>query len=159
MDLAALAAALEASALGAWMRGSPWAYPAVNLLHLLGLVLLVGPMLLLDLRLLGAARRFAPADVSAALTPWAVVGLVLLLGSGSLLFAADAAPLLGSPLLQAKLACIALGVLNALAFRGLWVRRLPRWDAHPPLAGRLQAALSLGLWLAAGTLGRLLAYV
>ncbi|CFU11540.1 Uncharacterised protein [Bordetella pertussis] len=63
MDPPAWAALLEACALGAWMRGSSWAYPAANLAHLLGLVLLVGAMLLLDLRLLGLGRRFALADV------------------------------------------------------------------------------------------------
>jgi len=158
MEPAALAAALEASPLGAWMRGSPWGYPVANLVHLLGLVLLVGSMLLLDLRLLGAGRRFALADTSAVLTRWAIAGLLLLIGSGSLLFTADAGPLIASPLLQAKVACIALGVLNALLFRALWQRRLTDWDHRAPPAGRLQALLSLCLWLAAGTLGRLLAY-
>ena len=67
LNLAAWAGALEASVLGEWMRGSSWAYPVVNLVHLLGLVLLVGPMLLLDLRLLGAGRLFVLPEVSAAL--------------------------------------------------------------------------------------------
>lgn len=159
MDVAALAAALEASPLGAWMRGSPWGYPAVNLLHLLGLTLLIGPMLLLDLRLLGAGRRFPLADVSGVLTPCAAAGLLLLIGSGALLFSADAAPLVANPLLQFKAACIALGLANALAFRALWARRLPAWDDAPPALGRLQAALSLATWLAAAAAGRLLAYL
>src|SRR5690606_16501290 len=98
------------------MRGSDRAYPVVNLVHLLGLVLLVGPMLLLDLRLLGAGRQYPLPAVSATLTPWAVVGLLLLLPSGALLFAADAGPLLGNPVMQVKLLLIALGIGNALLF-------------------------------------------
>jgi hypothetical protein len=158
VELAALATDLEASPLGIWMRGSPWAYPVVNLVHLLGLTLLIGPMLLLDLRLLGAGRRFALPEVSAALTPWAIAGLMLLIGSGSLLFSADAGPLVASPMLRAKLCCIVFGLLNALVFRRQWMHRMHDWDRRPPLAGRLQAGLSLLAWLAAGTLGRLLAY-
>lgn len=158
-ELAALTQALEASPLGTWMRGSPWAYPAVNLAHLLGLTLLIGPMLLLDLRLLGAGRRHALPAVSAALTPWAVASLLLLLVSGALLFSADAGPLAGSPVFRTKLCCIAAGLANALLFRRLWNARLADWDAHPPALGRLQAALSLFAWLAAGCLGRLLAYL
>jgi hypothetical protein len=158
LNLAAPAAALEASAVGEWMRGSNWAFPLVNLLHLLGLVLLVGPMLLLDLRLLGAARQFSVPEVSATLTPWAIAGLLLLLPSGALLFTADAGPLLGNGLLQVKLLLVALGVANALAFRWLWSARLDDWDWRPPRAGRVQAALSALCWLAAGTLGRLIAY-
>ena len=150
---------LEASALGVWMRTSTWAYPAVNLAHLLGLVLLIAPMLLLDLRLLGLRRRFALADVSALLTPWVATGLALLLASGILLFAADAAPLLDNPLLPPKLLLISLGIVNALAFRWRWADSLAGWHPQPPLLARLQAGASMLLWLAAATLGRLLAYV
>jgi hypothetical protein len=158
LNLAELAAGLEASALGQWMRGSDRAYPVVNLVHLLGLVLLIGPMLLLDLRLLGAGRQYPLPAVSATLTPWAVVGLLLLLPSGALLFAADAGPLLGNPVMQIKLLLIALGIGNALLFRLLWSDRLDEWDLVRPRAGQLQALLSALCWLAAGTLGRLIAY-
>lgn len=159
MNGAAWAAALEASALGAWMRGSSWAYPAVNLLHLLGLVLLVGSMVLLDLRLLGVGRRLHLPDVSALLTPVAVAGLLIMLASGALLFTADAGPLSMQPLLQLKLLWIALGVGNALLFRGWWAGRLADWDARPPLLGRVQAAASLLIWLGVAAMGRMIAYV
>ncbi len=152
------AAALEASAAGAWMRTSAWGYPVVNLLHLAGLVLLVGNMLLLDLRLLGFGRRLAIAAVSSLLTRLAIAGLLLSLASGTLLFAADAAPLVAHPLMQWKLALIVLGIGNAIAFRWIWGRRLAEWDQTPPAAGRLQAVLSLACWLVVAGLGRWLAY-
>ncbi len=159
MALQAWALLLEDSAAGEWMRNSSVAYPALNLVHLLGLMLLLGPMLLLDLRLLGAGRRFALPDVSQTLTPWAIAGLVLLLASGFMLFSADASALLVNPLFPIKLGLIALGILNALAFRWLWPNRLGGWDHRPPWGGRAQAAVSILLWIAAATLGRLLAYV
>jgi hypothetical protein len=120
MDLAALAALLEASATGVWMRSSGWAYPVVNLVHLLGLVLLIGPILLLDLRVLGLGRQLPLRAVCALLTPWCVAGLLLLLGSGVLLFAADATPLFSNQTVRIKLLLICVGVLNALAFRRVW---------------------------------------
>lgn len=140
------------------MRSSPLAYPVVNVIHLLGLTLLVGPILLLDLRLLGAGRQFQLPLVSAALTRAAVTGILILLPSGFLLFSADAAPLIRNPVLIAKLACIALAIANAMVFRSLWNRRLHDWDTRPPLLGRTQAAASIVMWLAAGTLGRWIAY-
>ena len=155
----AWAAALEATALGAWMRSSGWAYPAVNLLHLLGLVLLVGSMVLLDLRLLGAGRRLPLPAVSALLTPVAAAGLLIMLPSGALLFTADAGPLSVQPMLQLKLLWIALGLANALLFCGWWGGRLADWDARPPLLGRVQAAASLLIWLGVAAMGRLIAYV
>jgi hypothetical protein len=119
--------------------------------HLLGLIQLIGPISLLDLRLLGFGRRFAVVDVSAVLTAFAIAGLLLL-------FSADALPPHRHALLQAKLACIAVGLANAVAFRLVWTRRLADWDRHPPLPGRIHALLSLLMWPAVGTLGRLLAY-
>jgi len=152
------AVALEASGLGEAMRHSTWLYPTANLLHLLGLVLLVGSMVALDLRLLGVAAAVPAAALSRFLTPVAASGLVLLLGSGFAMFAADAGPLAGNTLLQAKWALIALGIANALLFRWLWRERLAGWDDRAPVAGRAQAALSLAIWFAAATAGRLIAY-
>lgn len=157
-SLIAWAAWLEATALGEQMRSSALLYPALNLLHLLGLVLLLGPMLLLDARLLGAGRSFPLTAVSRTLTPLAVAGLLLLLGSGVCLFAADAGPLAVDRLLQLKLLLIALGIGNALLFRRLWNARLANWDQAAPVLGRMQAALSLLIWLLVMSLGRLLAY-
>lgn len=158
LNLASWASALEGSAVGDWMRSSGWAYPVVNLFHLLGLVLLIGPMLLLDLRLLGGGKAFAVPLVSATLTPWAIAGLLLLLPSGALLFTADASPLLDNSLMQFKLLLITFGIANAVVFRWLWSRRLDEWDRRPARAGQAQAALSALCWLATGTLGRLIAY-
>lgn len=159
MDPASLALWLEASPVGVWMRSSGVAYPAVNLIHLLGLVLLLGSMLLLDLRLLGVGRRLPLVYVSELLTPLAILGLLLLLGSGILLFSADAGPLLDNPLFPLKLACIALGIVNALAFRALWASRLAGWNDSVPRLARIQAGGSLVLWSLAAVFGRLLAYV
>ena len=159
MDTLGWAMWLEASLLGVWMRTSSFAYPAVNVVHLTGLVLLIGSIMLLDARLVGAGRRFQLNDVSALLTPLASLGLLLLIGSGLLLFAADAGPLLGNPLFPFKLICIALGVANALLFRALWKDRLTEWDENGQIMARLQPALSLAFWITAAVCGRLLAYV
>lgn len=154
----AWATALEHSAFGEWMRVSALAYPVANVLHLLGLVLLIGPIVLLDLRLLGWGRDLSLPAVSRALTGFAIAGLVLLAVAGFAMFAADAAPLLRNGIMQAKLCAIALGLLNAVAFRASWSSQLPRWDENPPLLGRAQALASIVIWLAAGALGRWIAY-
>lgn len=157
MDQAlSLAQALQASPFGAWARGSSYAYPAANLLHLLGLVMLIGPIGVLDLRLAGAWRRIPSDQLARALTPIAIVGLALLAPSGLTMFAADAASLVRSPTFQWKLLLIVLALANALAFRVLWGRQLRNWDL--PLFGRLMAAGSIVLWLIVAALGRMIAY-
>lgn len=154
------AAALEASWIGVFMRQSVYAYPLANLLHLLGLTLLVGPILLLDLRALGVGARLVAADAASRLvTPFAGIGLALSLVTGPLLFVADAKSLATSTMLIAKLTLLAFALANALLFRALWNRRLPDWDRAPPLVGRAQAGASIALWLMIGGLGRMIAYL
>jgi hypothetical protein len=149
-----LAGWLESAGISLWIRQVPWAYPATNTLHLLGLVMLVGSIGVVDLRVLGLWRQLPIGALSAALTPIAVAGLVLQGVTGLALFAADAEALAGSDIFQVKLALVSLALLNAAAFRLVW--RGDQATARP--LARLSAGASLGMWLAVGALGRLIAY-
>jgi len=154
----ALAVALEASPLGVWARGSNLAYPVANLIHLLGLVMLIGGIGVLDLRLAGAFRRLPVEALWRYLLPMGVAGLVLLVPAGLVLFAADASSLVVSTVFRWKVALIVLALANAGAYHLLWRKRLGRWDVDPPLGGRIMAAGSLSLWLLVAGLGRWIAY-
>lgn len=149
---------IEASPLGVWARASPLAYPLANLVHLLGLVLLVGGIGFLDLRLAGLFSALPLPALSRVLTPLALAGLLLLAISGPVMFAADAGALARSSIFRWKLSLIALALANAAAFRWLWRTRLERWGDAAPLPGRLMAVGSVLLWLGIAALGRLIAY-
>ncbi|RJF90415.1 hypothetical protein [Sphingomonas cavernae] len=157
-SLAAFATALQESGLGQWARGSASAYPAANLLHLLGFVLIVGGIGLLDLRIIGLFRALPLRALSRAVTPMAIAGIGLMGASGIVLFAADAATLVVAPLFQWKQALVALALANALGFRLLWNRALADGRAEPPAGARIMALASLLLWLAVAAAGRLIAY-
>lgn len=154
----ALAAALEASPPGVWARGSNLAYPVANLVHLLGLVMLIGGIGVLDLRLAGAFRRLPVEPLRRCLLPMAIAGVLLLVPAGFVMFAADASSLIVSTVFRWKIALIILALANAGAYHLLWRRRLASWDADPPLGGRVMAAGSLTLWLLVAALGRWIAY-
>lgn len=156
--LLAFAQWLDAIGVGQWARGSAWAYPLVNSLHLLGLVMLVGGIGVVDLRLAGFWRSLPAAALSRALTPVALGGLALLVISGTVLFAADGAALARSMTFHRKLVLIALALSNALLFRLMWQRRVEAGEEVPPLIGRSSALGSLAMWLGVGALGRLIAY-
>ncbi|MDP3748136.1 MAG: hypothetical protein Q8Q88_13930 [Phenylobacterium sp.] len=159
MDAAvALAETLQSSAFGAWARGSSYAYPAANLIHLLGLAMLVGGIGLLDLRLFGAFRAIPVAALWRVLTPIGVAGLLLMVPSGFVMFAADAGALAVSDTFRRKLMLITLALVNAGAYRLAWRRRLGDWDATAPWIARALALTSLLLWLTVAALGRLIAY-
>ncbi len=152
--LAAFAEAVAATPFAEWAANSALAYPVANVVHVLGLVLLLGSIGILDLRLLGLFPRLPLDALGDALTPLAVSGLVLMLGSGSVLFAADATALPLSDTFRWKLGLIALAVANALAFR--W--RFGRSVATPSAAARLMALVSLLAWTGVAILGRWIAY-
>ncbi len=147
----ALVAAVEGTAFARMAAGA--AYPYVNSLHLLGLVMLVGAIGIVDLRLLGAFGTLPRDKLVGALTPLGLGGLALLFLSGSALFAADARALAGNPAFLWKGALILAALANALLFRRLWRGGEPSWPA------RMLALLSLILWLTIGALGRFIAYV
>ncbi len=153
--LLALAGWLDAVGLVAWTRLSPWIYPWANVLHVLGVVMLVGGIGIVDLRIVGLWRSLPLGDLARALTPVAVIGLTLQFASGLVLFAADGPALAGSFVFKTKLVLIALALGNAFAFR--FTARGGR-DRSPSGLARVSAAVSLALWLVITTLGRLIAY-
>ena len=156
MDLSAFGEAVQSSPFGVW-AGSD-AYPIANLIHILGLVMLVGGIGILDLRLAGLFRRIPAEPLASALTPIAIAGLLMMIPSGATMFAADASALVHSTTFRWKLLLILLALGNAIAFRLLWQRRIGRWDAYPPPWGRAMAGASILLWLSVAGLGRWIAY-
>lgn len=157
-SLAAFAGTLEASPFGVWASRSSLAYPVANLVHLLGLVMLVGGIGLLDLRLAGLFRAVPVEPLWRYLTPVGIAGLALMAPSGLVMFAADAVSLAGSETFGRKLIMIALALTNALAYRLAWRRKVADWDVSAPPVARALALTSLLLWLTVAALGRLIAY-
>ena len=89
--------ALQESPLGHVMRSSPALYPAVEILHILGFVVLVGSILALDLRLLGLGRAIPIQPMAQLLLPLSRFGFLLAISMGFLLFSADAAHVVRNP--------------------------------------------------------------
>ena len=88
------ATAIQDSSLGIAIRHSLWLYPFGNVLHVLGVALLVGSIVALDFRFLGFGRRYVTVEgASNLLTPFAVAGILMLVPGGLILFIADAGPL------------------------------------------------------------------
>ena len=154
--LLALNGWLDAIGLAGWARGSAHVYPWANVLHVLGVVLLVGGIGIVDLRIIGLWRDLPLQELSNALTPVAMAGLALQATSGLVLFAADGEALAASDVFHLKLSLLSVALLNAAAFRLHW-RRGGRSRVPSGLV-RASAMLSLLLWMGVATTGRLIAY-
>ena len=149
--------ALQESALGHAMRSSPTLYPAVEILHIIGFVVLVGSILALDLRLLGLGRAIPIAPMAQLLLPLSRCGFVLAISMGFLLFSADASHVVRNPAFQSKLLLIAAALVNiVIAHAGPW-RRVALWGTEAPGGAKVTALLSLLLWLGVVCAGRLIA--
>ncbi|WP_417515782.1 hypothetical protein [Minwuia sp.] len=151
-----LLAGLETTAAAQWLRGARWGYAAVNGTHVLGVAMLVGAILPLDLRLLGCWRGVDRQALVRVLVPVAAAGLALAATAGLCLFAIRAREYAGLDIFRVKLALIATGASAAILLhaRAGWLLR----DARPATL-RLHAVLSLTCWLGALACGRLIAFV
>jgi hypothetical protein len=147
-------AALEQAAPIAALRESTYAFPLVNAAHIIGIALLFGSIVALDLRLLGWRRDAGPAGVfTRLLVPVAIGGLLIAIPAGLLMFATDARAYAASPLFQAKMVIVALAIANAL-----WLRAAERRGPMLQFRAALAGAASIVLWLVAILLGRLVGY-
>jgi hypothetical protein len=146
-------AEIEASPLAVAIRASAWTYPALEALHIAGIATLFGSLLLLDVRVFGAARAIPVPWLARLATRVSLAGFALAAASGALMWSTDAAALSANPAFRTKLALITLAGLNAVLFNA-------RHGAEKADAiARLQAGASLALWLGAIGAGRWIAYV
>jgi len=152
---------LETSGLAVAMRQWLWLYPAVEIVHILGFVMVVGAGFYFDLRLLGFGRGLPVSGLADHLLFWARRAFPVILVSGFMMFTAHATEMAENPAFQLKLVLILAAVLNATAFHRWPFRGVARWDAGvtSPAAAKAAAALSLVLWTGAIICGRLLAYL
>jgi hypothetical protein len=154
-------AALEATTVARALRDSVYVYPLVNTGHLIGVALLIGSIIPLDLRLLCAWPSVPLAPLWRVLTRTAAAGLVLAVVFGSLLFITRATEYAASGLFIWKMAVVAAATLNALALRVISpgeISRLLSTAQEPPRRFRIAGGFSLAAWIAALTLGRMVGY-
>jgi hypothetical protein len=129
-------------------------------LHFIGLVLLLGGLLVIDLRLLGY-NRVIPTVASHDLLPIIYLGLAINTVTGILFFVGDPHRYFINISFQLKMLLYVLAGLNALWYQ---FKLSPRIDALPagaemPGDARIAGVLSLGLWFGVLILGRLIPYL
>ena len=88
---------IEASSLARWMREAMWAYPAVEAVHILALGIVVGSIVIVDLRLLGLSREISVSRLSRHALPFTIGAFVVAMFTGILMFTAHAEDFLTNP--------------------------------------------------------------
>ncbi len=138
------------------MRSSPWLFPIIASIHLMGLALIGGAVLVVDLRLLGLGLRRQPvAQVARDAERWLLVSLVVLLPTGILQFMCFAATkYYYLTAFWVKMAALSLALVFTFAVR----RKVAMADdmRESPVWSKLVAVVSLSLWSSVAIAGRLI---
>ena len=134
------------------LQSNPWAYPALETLHILGIALLLGNLVALEIRVWGGIAALPVAPLARLSLGLALAGFALAAASGLLMFATQAADLLAQRNFLVKMGLLTLAGCNAAWFHGRGsLRKLD-------LTARLQMLVSTALWLGVLICGRWLAY-
>ncbi|AKJ29354.1 hypothetical protein [Caldimonas brevitalea] len=135
-----------------WLAGHPWLYPVLEALHICGIALLLGSLVLFELRVWGLGTTLPPQALGRLALGVSLAGFSLAAATGLLMFSTQPAELLVNRAFRLKFALLTLAGLNAAAFHARG--GLAKLDAM----ARLQTVVSLGLWLAVIICGRWIAY-
>jgi len=135
------------------LAAHPWAYPALEVVHIVGIALLIGNLALLELRVWGGARALPIEALARASLTLALAGFGVVALSGLAMFSAQPNELLANRAFVIKLALVMLAGCNAALFHARGGLR--RLDA----TARAQTVVSLGLWLGVIICGRWIAYL
>lgn len=151
---------LETTAIAETIRNVPWVYPALESTHYIGLAMLVGSIMLIDLRLLGFASTL-PLRTVVGFVPWVWAGFVINAVSGGLIFIYGAAGFAVNSAFQLKMVLMLLAGINALIFTVAAARSGDTWmdSGQVPAAVKGIATGSFLLWLGVVTAGRWMAYI
>jgi len=146
--------------LNQWIQATYWLWPVLEIIHFIGLSLLLGGLIVIDLRMAGHFKELSPAATH-KLLPIVFLGFGLNLGTGILFFYGDPLRYSVNIGFQIKMVLILVAGLNALLY--YWKVRpvMHSWIATvnaPPIA-KFVAYTSLATWTGVLLCGRLIPYV
>jgi hypothetical protein len=135
------------------LKSSVWAYPALEVLHICGIAMLLGNLVLLEMRVFGRGEGLDVKALARLSLGIASAGFLLAAGTGLTMFATQAAELLTNRAFTLKMVLLMLAGCNAAWFHGR--------DSLDKLDGvaRLQMVLSSLIWLSVVACGRSIAYM
>ena len=142
----------ESTAIGTAVRDSVWAFPILEAVHLLGLCMLGGALLVVDLRLLGAGLTRQPvARLARHARRWLITALAILISTGVPLLLSEAIKAYYNTSFWVKMTTLPI----ALAFTFAVRERVARQEnGEPGVRGKVVGAVSLALWFTVAAAGR-----
>jgi hypothetical protein len=146
---------LQHSYLAETIRHSAALIATLEIIHLIGMTLLLGTVLMVDLSLLGRGiGRYPASRVARELNGWTITGLAVLLATGPLILISEAVKCYKTPAFWTKMALLTIAVtLHFTVHRRVTLDE--SISAHG--SGRAVAGLSLALWIGVALAGKAIA--
>jgi hypothetical protein len=143
----------DATSLGQAIRGVTWAFPAIETIHIMAMIGLLGGVMVIAISLFGGLRRLTPAHIAQQVWPFMNTGLVIMLVTGILLFLSEALKCYDNDAFRPKMICLALAIL--------WTYTVFRKATASDVPGRAKivAVVAVVLWFSVGVAGRAIGFV
>ena len=139
------------------MRGSLWLFPVIESLHLIGLALIGGALLVVDLRLLGFGLRGQPVAILARdAERWLIGSLLVMLPTGFLLFMSSAVKCYYLPIFWVKMATLLLALVFTFSIRRRVAMAVE--TSVNPVWPKVVGAVSILLWSTVAIAGRFVGF-
>ena len=160
MDLEPLIQWMKNSAIHDFVTKNGWVWPTLETLHFLGLCLLLGSLILVDLRILGFNKK-APLKGIHAFVPLTVVGFALNAFTGLLFLFGDPERYFPNIAFQSKMLLVFIAGLNVLYFELIVHSTIKKHGDSAKLGidAKLVAGASLVFWVLIIILGRMIPYL
>jgi hypothetical protein len=151
MDLFPIFDAMEQTWLATVIKESLWYFPAIEAVHLLGLAMLGGAILVVDLRMLGLGlREQTIPNVAAAAQRWLVAAIVIMFATGIPLFLSEAVKCYFNTSFWVKMGALLTGLIFTFAVRN----RVAVSGSASPVVLKLAGAFSIAVWFVVAAAGR-----
>ena len=148
---------INTTSLSMWLQESTYVFPVVEVVHLMGITILLGAAIIVCLRLWGMGMQRPPSELQEGLAVWTWVGLTIVIGTGLILTIAEPIKLSANAAFPFKLMFLGLGLL--LHFFGyLRILRPGRAEQSPGMAKFVGAGIMI-CWFGAGVMGRAIGFV
>jgi hypothetical protein len=157
MSLTEALRSLEGTPLATAIRESTWLFPTIETLHVLSIVLVVGTIMIVDLRLINVAgRRRGVSELMNEVLPWTWGAFACAVVTGGLLFSSSAMKYIHSATFEFKMVMLCIAGINMAVFHLGAYRKVHLWDraAMTPTGARIAGGVSLAIWVTVVALGR-----
>jgi uncharacterized membrane protein len=149
---------LKASSVQGFVNTTNWAWPTMETLHFIGLTMLMGVVLIVNLRMLGVAKNISFSAVH-RLLPWGVLGFVINVVTGIIFFVTVPDQYTQNIALEYKMALTMIAGANVLYFTVFDEAWAVEGGMDAPVSGKFMAGLTILLWIGIIWLGRMMPFI